>query len=136
MTNDETNRNRRWTAADKGDLGLERRRQLREIEIRIARLTHAHLHEDLGGKVLETANVDRTFLGTVEIATTDAEIRRRTHHAARQAERVVAKDELSCAIVVLFIQKAIEPNNTVNVCAAASALFRVRKNNQPWSRCS
>ena len=55
----------------------------------VADLRHAHLLEGFGCKVLQTSNVDGALLGLIEVASTDAEVARGTHHAARQAQRIV-----------------------------------------------
>ncbi len=64
-------------------------------------LGHLHLLEDLDGKVLEAADVDRALLAGLEVASTDAEVRGRADHAASEAEGVVREDGSCSTIVVL-----------------------------------
>ena len=43
----------------------------------------------LGGKLLETSNVDWSFLGCVEVAAADTEIGSRADHATTESKRIV-----------------------------------------------
>ena len=51
--------------------------------------------------MLQTTNVDRPLLHCSEITATDAEVRGRADHTTADADRIVAKDGLGGAIVVL-----------------------------------
>mmetsp|Transcript_49159 Transcript_49159/g.123576 ORF Transcript_49159/g.123576 Transcript_49159/m.123576 type:complete len:201 (-) Transcript_49159:485-1087(-) len=89
------------TTAHQRDLGLVAVGQLiQRRQRRIAHLRDTHLHEGLGGKVLQTTDVDRALLGVCQVTAAHAQIAGRAHHTTGETERVVRKDFFRCTIVV------------------------------------
>lgn len=61
---------------------------------------HTHLLENVGGKVLQASDIDRSFFGRLQIATAYTQVTRRTNHAAGQTQRIVGKDGFRRTIIV------------------------------------
>jgi hypothetical protein len=91
-------RERGGAAAQHGELAVV---ALWAHQARRQHLRHAHHLEHLGGELLQAADVDRALLGRGQVAPAHAQVARRTHHAARQTQRVVREDRTSGAVVIL-----------------------------------
>lgn len=83
-------------------------RILQLLLIRRTNLAHTHLLEHIRSVLLEATDVDGSLLGRLQIAAAHAKIACRAHHATGQSQRIVGKDGLGRAVVVLVCDRSDE----------------------------